>query len=118
MIVTRIDKSIASFSNSTAVSEAIDMTSMMGASVSVVVTGAGGAGSMKLQVSNDPATSTSWIDLPTSTTAPTTQTINVGTTPHYMNTGYIGFFAAMRVSVTSTNANAITVAIKGTAKGG
>ena len=96
MISRRFTSTIASFNNTTQVSESYDLTPFLGASFAVVVTGAGGAGTMKLQVSNDPGISTSWMDLPaTLGGASATQTITVGTTPHYLNTGNIAFYSAV-----------------------
>lgn len=118
MISKIFSGSIASFNNTTAVSDAFDITPFEGVAFGVVVSGASGAGSMKLQGSFKPSDSTSWFDIPATLGGATvSQTITIGTTPHYLNTGNIAYYPAVRISVTSTNINPITVAISGNAKG-
>lgn len=118
MVTREFTLSIASFNNTTSVSDPIDITSFEGCAFGVVVTGASGAGTMKLQGSFSPAVATSWFDIPATLGGATvSQTITVGTTPHYLNTGNIAYYPSVRVSVTSTNTNPITVAIVARAKG-
>lgn len=99
--------------NTVVTSKAFDLTSVMGAAFNIVVTGPGATGTVKLQgcVKDD-----KWFDLPSSTTAPTTIAIAVGSNL-YLNTGYVAFYGLVRVHVTEANTAAITnVEVRGTGK--
>lgn len=107
-------QTLGPFNNTTVVSANYDLTPFLGASFTVGVTGASGAGTMKLQGSID---GTNFVDIPaTNGGATATQTITIAA-QHYLSTGNCAFFPIVRVSVTSSNTNPITAVISGFGKG-